>query len=166
MTTLATRRPELVAGLLPLDPASRGFVTGERFPSLAKMASAQTSEFRRMAAYARKQNETGKAAFFETVASEHESFFAEAGAEVAQVRTLGAIPVVVIGAEVAKPCSGPDAQDFQRFWIESNKQIAGLSSSGKFVLARGSTHQIHRDAPDMVVREATELVAIARSAAR
>ena len=137
--TMAAEHPEIVAALLLLDPPPGVFVTGGRFTNRAKMAAEQAAEFRRTAAGARKQNETGKAIFYETLASEHESLFGN---------------------------SGEEAEDFQRFWIESNRQIAAMSSRGKFVLAKGSSHHIHRDTPDLVAREALELVAAARGAAR
>jgi hypothetical protein len=70
-----------------------------------------------------------------------------------------------MASEIPNPAFGPDAEAFQQFWIESNRQVAALSRRGKFVLAVKSTHHIQRDAPDLVTREALELVSACRSRA-
>lgn len=46
---LAAESPELTGAMLLLDPPPHGFISGERFPALLKMAVQQTVEFQRMA---------------------------------------------------------------------------------------------------------------------
>jgi pimeloyl-ACP methyl ester carboxylesterase len=162
MMFLAAESPELAGGILLLDPPPRGFILGERFPGLSKMAAQQTAEFQRMAREAREQNATGKAVFFETLASEHEALFGDAAAQLARVQNFGQLPLTVVSSEVPNPAFGADAEAFQQFWIESNRQVAALSRRGKFVLAVKSTHHIHRDAPDLVAREAVQLISVCR----
>ena len=163
MMLLAAESPELAGAMLLLDQPPRGFISGERFPGLLKTAAQVTAEFRRMAKEAREQNATGKAVFFETLASEHEAVFGgDTAAQVARVQTLGQLPLTVMASEIPNPAFGPDAESFQQFWIESNRQVAALSRRGKFVLASKSTHHIQRDAPDLVTREALELVSAYR----
>ncbi|MEN6536743.1 MAG: alpha/beta hydrolase [Bryobacteraceae bacterium] len=159
---LAAESPELVGAMLLLDPPPRGFISGERFPELSKMAMTQTAEFQRTAKAAREQKETGKALFFETLASEHEAMFGETAAQVARVQSFGQLPLTIVSSEVPNRAFGPEAEAFQQFWIKSNRQVAALSGRGKFVLASKSTHHIHRDVPDLVAREALELVSVCR----
>lgn len=132
---------------------------------LSKMAAQQTAEFQRMAKEAREQNGTDRAVFFETLASEHEAMFGNTAAQVARVQTFGQLPLTVVASEVPNPAFGPDADAFQKFWIESNRQVAALSRRGKFVLAIKSTHHIQRDTPDLVTREVLELVSAWRKRA-
>jgi len=162
MILLAADSPQLAGAMLLLDPPPLGFISGERFPRLSKMAVQQTMEFQRMAKEARAQNATDKALFFETLASEHEAMFGDTAAQVARVQSFGQLPLTVVASEAPNQAFGPDAEAFQQFWIESNRQVAALSRRGKFVLAVKSTHQIHRDAPDLVTREALELVSACR----
>jgi pimeloyl-ACP methyl ester carboxylesterase len=159
---LAAQSPELAGAMLLLDPPPRGFITGNRFPALLKLAAQQTAQLQRMAKEARGENAAGKALFLESVASEHEALFSNTAALVAGVQSLGQLPLTVMASEVPNPAFGPDAEAFQRFWIESNRQVAALSRRGKFVLATKSTHYIQRDAPDLVTREALELVSACR----
>lgn len=165
MMLLAAESPELAGMMLLLDPPPRGFISGERFPRLSKMAAQQTAEFQRTAKEAREQNASGKAVFFETLASEHEAMFGDTAAQVARVQTFGQLPLTVLASEVPNPGFGPDAQAFQEFWIESSRQVAALSRRGKFLVAVKSTHHIQRDAPDLVTREALELVSASRNRA-
>ena len=164
MMLLAAESPELAGAMLLLDPPPRGFITGDRFPALLKLAAQQTAELKRMAKEAKGENAAGKALFLETVASEHEALFGNP-AQVTRVRTFGQLPLTVMASEVPNPAFGADADAFQQFWIESNRQVAALSRRGKFVLATKSTHHIQRDAPDLVTREALELVSVCRSRA-
>jgi pimeloyl-ACP methyl ester carboxylesterase len=165
MMLLAAESPELAGAMLLLDPPPRDFITGNRFPALLKLATQQTEELQRMAKEAKGENAAGKALFLESVASEHEALFGNAAALLARVQNLGQLPLTVMASEVANPAFGPDAEAFQQFWIESNRQVAALSRRGKFVLAAKSTHHIQRDAPDLVAREALELVSACRSTA-
>jgi pimeloyl-ACP methyl ester carboxylesterase len=158
MMVLAAESPDLAGAMLLLDPPPRRFISREDFPGLVKMASQQTAEFQRMAKEAREQNAIGKAVFFETLASEHEAMFSQSAAQVARVLTFGELPLTVVASGVPNARFGPDAEAFQQFWIESSRQVAGLSRRGKFLVAGKSTHQIQRDAPDLVAREALELV--------
>ena len=162
---LAAEIPELAGAMLLLDPPPRGFISGERFPGLLKMAAQQTAELQRMAKEATKQKAPGRAVFLEAVASEHEALFGNTAAQVARVQTLGQLPLTVMASEIPNPAFGPDAEAFQQFWIESSRQVAALSRRGKFVLATKSTHHIQRDAPELVTREALELVSACRSRA-
>ena len=165
MMVLAAESPGLVGAVLVLDPPPRGFISGKRFHGLSQMAAQVTAEFQRRAKEAREQNATGKAVFFETLASEHEAMFGTTAVQVARVQSFGQLPLTVMASEIPNPAFGPDAEAFQQFWIESNRQVAALSRRGKFVLAVKSTHHIQRDAPDLVTREALELVSACRSRA-
>ena len=162
---LAAEIPELAGAMLLLDPPPRGFISGERFPGLLKMAAQQTAELQRMAKEATEQKAPGRAVFLEAVASEHEALFGNTAAQVARVQTLGQLPLTVMASEIPNPAFGPDAEAFQQFWIESSRQVAALSRRGKFVLATKSTHHIQRDAPELVTRETLELVSACRNRA-
>jgi pimeloyl-ACP methyl ester carboxylesterase len=147
----ASEHPNLVAGLVLLDPPPLGFIKGERFPDLLAMADQMTAGFRLDAQKARESGDERQAAYFETVASEHEQMFQTGWSWVESVTSLRDMPFVVIASGVPNPEFGQSAGPFQEFWREESEALSRLSSRGRFVFVENSTHDLPGDATDEVV---------------
>jgi pimeloyl-ACP methyl ester carboxylesterase len=170
----ADRYPELVGGLVLLDPAPLAFITGQAFPTLYRMFEQQAAELQQAAEAARQSLSPGsgqatnaeaqaKANYLEAVASEHAALVAEGAAQVAGIESFGDIPLVVIGSGVPNPAFGEEAAAFQQFWIEQNRALVLKSTNGTFVLVEESGHHLEQDTPDAVVRVIGEMVARVRA---
>jgi len=150
----ADRYPDLVAGLILLDPAPLLFITGQAFPALHRVFEQQAAELQQVAEAARQSTDAeaqAQAGYLEAVASEHAALVAESASQVAAIASFGDIPLVVIGSGKPNPAFGADAEAFQQFWIEQNRELATRSTDGTFVLAQESSHYLHEDAPDVVL---------------
>jgi len=155
----ASTNPNLLTGLVLLDPPPVDFIRGKRFPDLYAMATEMTAGFRREAEQARQAGDPRAAAFQEAMASEHDQMFKSGWALMGSIRTLGALPLVVVGSGVPNPAFGESAEAFQRFWRDSSEQLSRLSSRGRFVYAPNSTHDIPGDAPGIVVDAVRTVIA-------
>jgi len=158
----ADRYPELVAGLILLDPAPLAFITGQAFPDLYRIFEQQAAEFQQAAETARQATDAeaqAKANYLEAVASEHAALIADSAAQVAAIESFGDIALVVIGSGVPNPAFGEEAAAFQQFWIEQNRALADKSTNGTFVLAPESSHYLHEDAPALVIDVIRQVVA-------
>jgi pimeloyl-ACP methyl ester carboxylesterase len=162
----ADRYPELVGGLVLLDPAPLAFITGQAFPTLYRMFEQQAAELQQAAEGARQSTDAeaqAQADYLEAIASEHAALIAEGADQVAAIASFGDIPLVVIGSGVPNPAFGEEAATFQQFWIEQNQALATKSTNGMFVLVEESGHHLEQDAPDAVVRVIGEMVARVRA---
>ncbi len=92
-----------------------------------------------------------------TLASEHAEMFSAGAGGVAEIDSLGELPVTVIAAGNANPAFGSVAFTFQEFWIDENARIAEMSKHPKLRIAR-SGHYVYREAPDVVVEEIAAMV--------
>jgi len=63
---------------------------------------------------------------------------------------MGAIPTTLIVA--TKPPPG-GSRKVQPIWIDAQRAWSDELENGRFVIADGSGHYIHKDAPDVVIRE-------------
>jgi pimeloyl-ACP methyl ester carboxylesterase len=150
----AHRYPDLVAGLVLLDPSPLPFITGQAFLDLYQVAEQQTSEFQRMAEAARQSTDPeaqAAAGYLEMLASEHAMLITADAAQVAAIESFGDIPLVVVGAGQPNPAFGEAAGAFQQFWIEENRALARKSAHGTFILAHESGHYLYKDAPGLVL---------------
>jgi pimeloyl-ACP methyl ester carboxylesterase len=147
----ASEHPNLVAGLVLLDPPPLGFIKGQRFPDLLEMAGQMTAGFRKDAEAARKKGDERQAVYFETVASEHEQMFRTGWSWVESVSTLRDMPFVVIASGVPNPEFGKSAEAFQAYWRQESEALVRLSTRGRFVFVEDSTHDLPGDATDEVV---------------
>lgn len=157
----ATQYPDLVSGLILLDPTPLPFITGQAFPELYHMFQQQAFELQRMADAARASTDAeaqAKADYLEAVASEHAALIAQSASQVAAIESFGDIPLVVIGSGKPNPAFGADAEAFQQFWIEQNRLLATRSSNGRFILAQESSHYLHEDAPDLLLEAIRQMV--------
>jgi pimeloyl-ACP methyl ester carboxylesterase len=157
----ANRYPDLVAGLLLLDPAPLPFITGQAFPELYRMFEQQAAESQQMAEAARQSTDAeaqAQADYLEAAASEHAALVTESASQVAAIESFGDIPLVVIGSGKPNPAFGAAAEEFQQFWIEQSRALAAKSTNGTFVLAQESSHYLHEDAPDVVLDAIRQMV--------
>jgi len=157
----ANRYPDLVAGLLLLDPAPLPFITGQAFPELYRMFEQQAAESQQMAEAARQSTDAeaqAQADYLEAAASEHAALVTESASQVAAIESFGDIPLVVIGSGKPTPAFGAAAEEFQQFWIEQSRALAAKSTNGTFVLAPESSHYLHEDAPDVVLDAIRQMV--------
>jgi pimeloyl-ACP methyl ester carboxylesterase len=160
----ADRYPELVGGLVLLDPAPLAFITGQAFPTLYRMFEQQAAELQQAAEAARRATNSeaqAQADYLEAVASEHAAI-AESAAQVAAIASFGDLPLVVIGSGVPNPAFGEEAAAYQQFWIEQNRALATKATNGTFVLVEESGHHLEQDAPGAVVCAISEMVARVR----
>jgi len=129
----AAAYPERVAGLVLIDPPPIEFIMGQKFTDLLGMFHQQTSDFNRLAQEHLRAGQEDQANFFKTVASESEMLSTTSAEQIAQITDLGDIPLIVIDSTQPNPGFGEVAQEFQEFWIQSNRKLASLSTRGKFV---------------------------------
>ncbi len=76
---------------------------------------------------------------------------------------LGNLPVVVIAE--GKP-RHPYLQENLALLHTLQKELAGLSSDGQFIIAENSAHFIHRTEPELILKAVSNVVAAARSGTR
>ena len=150
----ADQYPDLVAGLILLDPTPIPFITGQVFPELYRMLEQQTVELQRTVEAMRQSTDAeaqAKANYLEAVASENAELISESASQVAAIESFGDIPLIVIGSGKPNPAFGAEARAFQQFWIEQDLKLAIKSTNGKFGLVPESSHYLHEDAPEVVL---------------
>ncbi len=154
MQVFADRYPDLVAGLILLDPAPLPFISGQAFPELYRMLEQQTAELQSTVEAMRLSTDAeaqAKVNYLEAVASENAELISESASQVAAIESFGDIPLIVIGSGKPNPAFGAEAKAFQQFWIEQNLKLAIKSTKGKFGLVPESGHYLHEDAPEVVL---------------
>jgi carboxyl-terminal processing protease len=154
MQVFADRYPDLVAGLILLDPAPLPFITGQAYPDLFRMLEQQTADLQNTVEAMRQSSDAeaqAKANYLEAVASENAALIAESASQVAAIDSFGDIPLIVIGSGKPNPAFGADAEAFQQFWIEQDLKLVIKSTNGKFGLVPESSHYLHEDAPEVVL---------------
>jgi pimeloyl-ACP methyl ester carboxylesterase len=162
LQVFADQYPDLVAGLVLLDPAPRDFISGKAFPDLYQMFKQAGAEMQTTAEGLRASSnaeERAKADYVAAVASEHQSMVADGAAQVAAVASLRDIPLTVVASGKPNPAFGDEAQAYQAFWIEQSRALAERSTNGTFILVQESGHHLQVDAPDVVVAAIRETVA-------
>ncbi len=146
--------PENIRGLVLLDPPPRSWLGGSAFEGLKRMFLRVTEDLSKAAAAAEQsgnEDDRRRAPFLKTIASEHKEMFGSTARQVLAVTSFGKVRTIVIASSRPNPEFGKEADAWQKFWIEESRKLARLSTSGEFVLAEQSSHQIHRDAPGLIV---------------
>jgi pimeloyl-ACP methyl ester carboxylesterase len=157
--------PDLVAGAVLLDPAPLGFITGERFPELYRMAQQETAGLLAVTKNAREATdpeEKAKASFYQTLASEHAMMMADSADQVTAIESFGDTPLVVLASGKPNPAFGDSADSFQQFWNQQSQSLAAKSAKGAYVLAEESGHNLYADVPDLVLDAVRQVVQEAR----
>lgn len=112
----------------------------------------------------------GKAKYIEANISEMRSMLADANGDSLDARQtkpkqrdFGALPLIVLVSDPAKPPNPPPTWDeYTAIKQRLNRELAARSSLGKFQLVPGSRHMIQDDAPRVVVDAVRSVVDAAR----
>ncbi|NIP82175.1 MAG: alpha/beta fold hydrolase, partial [Gemmatimonadetes bacterium] len=94
----AARYRDDVAGLVLLDPPPLGWLLGDRFPGLRRMAEAMTDDWQRLADRRPDAADPGaraEADFFRMIASEHREMLGGSARQAAAIDSFGDLPVTV-----------------------------------------------------------------------
>lgn len=161
LQVFADRFPEHVAGMVLLDPSPIGWMIGDGFAELRNQFNQQAEAIRKdvdSAAEAPDPEQRVNGADLEAVASELEEFFGRTASQVSAVPSFGSLPLRIIGATVPDPGFGEFGESFQRYWNDESRRLAEKSQDGHFVIAEGSSHHIHLDAPEIVINTVLELI--------
>lgn len=161
MQVYAHTYPEEINGLVLLDPSPLSWMLGESFLDLRESfieAAIATRQDAEAAAASSDPGVNGNADYLDAVASESEEFFGSTARTLAEIQSFGKMPLIVIGATEPEPGFGEAAGPFRQFWNEGSRLLAGKAQSGKFILAEGSSHHIHLDAPHIVMDAILELM--------
>ena len=157
----AGQYPELVEGMILLDPPPLEWIAGKGFPELRKMAEDQTSGMQTAYQSMLKSDnpdDRKKGEFIKTLYSEHNEMFGTSARLVSEIKSFGSILVTVIASGKPNEHFGMDAEAFQKFWNEQCGLIADKSENGKYILIIKSSHHIHKDAPEKVIAEINNLI--------
>jgi pimeloyl-ACP methyl ester carboxylesterase len=161
----ASKYPELLDGVLLLDPTPLAWLMGDAFPELLPMFMQQADTFRSQAEAmqsAPDAKDRATAAFLTMLASELMELPQATAEQLAAIQSFGDLPVIVVGATRAEPGFGASADAFRQFANEQCEQLAQKSMRGVFVLAEGSSHHINLDAPELVRNTVLGMVKQAR----
>lgn len=161
MQVYAHSYPEGATGLVLLDPPPLAWIMGEGFPELRELFNQEMIALREAADAASASSDpdiAASAAYLNAIASENEQFFGQTGERVVAIHFFGELPLTVIGATEPEPGFGEYAQAFRQFWNDESQTLAGKSGSGQFILAEGSSHHIHLDAPQVVIDAILEMI--------
>jgi pimeloyl-ACP methyl ester carboxylesterase len=165
MQVFAGKYLDLVAGMLLLDPPPFGWLKGDNFPELREMYRQQVEALQSQSEAARSSTDPqakSQSDFMAMAASEMTEMFAGSFKQAAEIKSYGDIPLTVIASTQVNPNFGDSAQAYQQFWIAQSKELAGKSTRGNFLLAEGSSHHIHLDAPQLVLGAIQELIQLNR----
>lgn len=90
--------------------------------------------------------------------------FEEDGREAARLTSFGNLPELVISQDPNRPQAGwtPDAIAAQPIWDRMQENLKSLSTRSWRVVAKGASHHIHHDRPDVVVHELERLITYVR----
>lgn len=149
----ASRYPELLDGVVLLDPTPLAWLTGDAFPELLTMFTQQADTFKTQGEAMRSSpdaKDRTTAAFLAMLASEMTELPQATAGQLAAIQSFGDLPVTVVGATKPDPRFGASADAFRQFWNEQSEQLAQKSTRGLFVRAEGSSHHINLDAPELV----------------
>ena len=157
----ASKYPDEVAGMVLLDPPPLSFLLGQAYTNLRAMAEQMTAEWQNIAdssATSADAGERAKSSFFQMIASEHREMFGETARMVDAIPTFGDMPLIVVAAGKPNPAFGEGAGEYQKYWIEQSRALAGKSTKSKFILIEESSHYLYLDAPELVAETILSVV--------
>jgi pimeloyl-ACP methyl ester carboxylesterase len=144
-TYLVTRHPDWVSGAVLVDTNVPEFFTDEEVAHIAPIIQPMVAE--EAAAHPSKQTRTQKSitdAYVEDSHAFHKAAWPDS------------IPCTVI---VSERTPFPPSMTFDTaLWIQAHKDFAGKSSNRTLIFAKGSSHDIAHDRPELIVKAAGELV--------
>jgi pimeloyl-ACP methyl ester carboxylesterase len=150
-TYLAIRHPDWIAGAVLVDTNLPEFFTDEEVAHMAPIIQPMVAE--EAAAHPSKQTRTQKAitdAYVETTHAFHKAAWPDS------------IPCIVI---VSERTPFPPSMTFDTMlWIQAHKDFAAKAPNRTLTFAKGSSHDIAHDRPELIVNAAGKLVDQLRSA--
>jgi hypothetical protein len=147
--------------MLLLDPPPLSWLVGDGFPDLKVMAEQMTEQWEAIAEQAEQsesEEDDAQAVFLRSVASEHREMFGSSAKAASAITSFGDIPLIVIASGRTNPMFGDAAEEYQAFWVEQSRALAGKSNEGKFLLLEESSHNIYVDEPERVIESILSLV--------
>ena len=182
MRQFAQQYPDEVTGMLLVDSAHEEQVA--RLPFLKETANEFIGQFRTLSAmssfglialspatipnrgfpdeaYKQYQAVLATTNYFDTSIAESTEFYF--GTSSVKVAKLGDLPLIVLSHGLPDETSDASAvqeSQFEREWARMQKELTGLSSQGKQVIAQKSGHYIQLDEPELVIAAIHELIAI------
>jgi pimeloyl-ACP methyl ester carboxylesterase len=85
------------------------------------------------------------------IAAETESIH-RSGMETAHTGPYGALPILIISEDPAKMAVGTSA-DMAKAWNQMQEDLKGLSTRSRRIIAKGSTHYVQIDRPELIEKE-------------
>jgi pimeloyl-ACP methyl ester carboxylesterase len=150
-TYLAMRHPDWISGAVLVDTNVPEFFTDEEVAHMGPIIQPMVAE--EAAAHPSKQTRTLKAitdAYAETSHAFHKAAWPDS------------IPCTVI---ISERTPFPPSMTFDTaLWIQAHKDFAGKAPNRTLILAKGSSHDIAHDRPELIVKATGELVDQLRSA--
>jgi pimeloyl-ACP methyl ester carboxylesterase len=133
----AGRYASLVAGAVLIDPTPLGWIAGDAFPELHAQFDQQAAALESQGEALRRSSDPKEVA----------------GANfMAAIPSFGDMPLTVIASTAPNPQFGASAEAFQRYWIAQSEELARKSTRGVFIRAEGSSHHVHLDAPQLIIK--------------
>lgn len=158
----ADRYPDLVAGMILMDPHPIGWMTHhDQFPEVYEVFKSRIHDLADQAdRHIRSKDPLlhHDVSFLRTLVSEHAELIGASGKQVAAIQSFGDIPLLVIGSEKPDAVYGESAIKFRLFWNEESRVLAGKSTMGSFMVIPGSSHYFQVDAPDLIVGEIIRMI--------
>ena len=149
-TYLAIRHPDWISGAVLVDTNLPEFFTDEEVAHLGPIIQPMVAE--EAAAHPSKQTRTNKAitdAFADTSHAFHKAAWPDS------------IPCAVIVSEQTP--FPPSMTSDTALWIQAHKDFAAKSPNRTFIFAKGSSHNIAHDRPELIVEATGKLVDQIRS---
>ena len=178
MRQFAQKYPEEVTGMVLVDSAHEQQVM--RLPFLSDTAEQFANQFRTLSAmnslgmmalspatipnrgfpdeaYKQYQAVLATTGYFNGAIAESTAFYSSA---LESPESIGKLPLIVLSHGLSDQTNGiADAQQsqFEQEWTKMQKELAGLSSNGKQVIAEKSEHYIQLDQPELVIEAILEV---------
>jgi pimeloyl-ACP methyl ester carboxylesterase len=97
------------------------------------------------------------------IAAEMNSFN-RSGKETVHTGPYGALPILIISEDPAKMAASASA-DMAKAWNQMQDDLKGLSTCSRRIIAKGSTHYVQIDRPELIEKEAPLFIEQIRGAA-
>lgn len=184
MRLFAQQYPDEVVGMVLVDSAHEQ--QAERLPFLKNTVDAFISQFRTLSilsssglmalspatipnrgfpdeAYKQYQAVLATTSYFDGAIAESTAFYSRES--LLQISELGDLPLIVLSHGLPDSGSGVEGTEqsqFEREWMKMQKELAGLSSNSKLMIAEKSGHYIQLDQPELVIESILEHVQASR----
>jgi pimeloyl-ACP methyl ester carboxylesterase len=98
------------------------------------------------------------------VAGEADSFD-RSGEETVHTGPYGALPILILSQDPAHTAAQGQPEDVVKEWNQMQENLKLLSSRSRRIIAKGSSHYVQRDRPDLIEKEVSIFIEQVRGAA-